>query len=68
MIIILSIENDFSTLEIGNWLTFYKVNYKVLYTPAFLSNVSIEELSPQGVLAYIEKKIECAISEVKVVW
>lgn len=32
MILILSIENDFTTLEVVYWLTFYKVRYKVLYT------------------------------------
>ena len=68
MIIILSVENDFTTLEIVNWLTLYKAKYKVLYPNNFLLNTTFEDLSYHGVQKYIEEKIECAISEVNVIW
>lgn len=68
MIIILSTENDFTTIEVINWLTRYKVKHTVLYANDFLTNATFENLTSEGIQKYIEEKIQCALSEVKVVW
>lgn len=68
MILILSVETDFTTIEITNWLDNFKVKYKVIYASDFISKTTLLDLDEKGILNYIEYKIEWKLSDLSVVW